>query len=541
VKGVRVADRGSYQAQPGSVPLPASKVGQNPRWSSWLAVAAGPVVAGGRQPLAWASWVLAALSAGYIAWTIASPAGVLAAIALPLLVLRLPVAGIAVIAIVAEEISPSGQYGWVTTLGSQVFLSAGKAPIILPLVLTAAVAATARWWPAKSIRTGWLDLTLIGSVGALVVLTIGVGLGDGQSVFSAVNQNARPFILLGLGIVVGFSLRRLPEERTPLMVAAAVGLVALLVAAAFAIPTGGSADARLSRYFIFYDSALPAFAAAVFLALLTDRTRRWDWRHLVLLTATPLLVLISFRRSVWLAAALVLVVVVALGWTRWRMIVSRGGLAVAVVAVAVLAAPGFAADIGQRGAATLPVSADPPAVKPSATASPASGGGGVTPAAGNPAPAPSTVARPAPSDSQKVAEQAASTTGHAQDLRRGWDHVRAHFWTGVGPVAPQLPGLAAKNASRVYVHNELLQDWLRYGPFGALLMAILLAAAALIAARTLRDPGGDTISRTAAVFCLLTPVCVMTAPFLSDTSRWPVLFGLTAGIVMSSARRGERA
>jgi O-antigen ligase len=518
----------------------------------WVGTVVGPVIATAHRPLAWASWLLAALSMGYIAWTIRSPGGIIAAIVLPLVVLRLPVTAVTVIAIVAEEISPKGHYGLVTTLGNQVYLAHGKVPIILPLALTATLAAAARWWPAKFNRPGVLDAAVLLSVAGLILLTVVVGLAHGQSLFSAANQNARPFVLLALGIIIGWSLRKLPDERTPLKAGAAISLSALLVAAAIAIPLGGSADLNVSRYFIYYDSALPTVAGAVFLALLVEPGRRWDRWRLVLLVVTPLLVLVSFRRSVWLAAAIAFVVVVALAWIRWRNIAWRLGLASIILLAVVLPAPGFAADLGLRSAATLPVTANAATTKPSSQESAgtkpagAGGGGGVT------QPARSNATPPAPTNAkaEKAAQEAVSTSGHIEDIRRSWAYIRGHFWTGAGPLAPQLPGLAAATAARVYVHNELLQDWLRYGPVAPLLMTVLLAAAALLALRTLRNSDGDAIERSAAVFCLLTPICVMTAPFLSDTSRWPVLLGVAAGILVlrggpsagrhRSAERGSR-
>jgi O-Antigen ligase len=501
----------------------------------WVGTVVGPVIATAHRPLAWASWLLAALSMGYIAVTIRSPGGIVAAIVLPLLVLRLPVTAMTLIVIVAEEINPNGHYGLITTLGNQAYLAHGKVPIVLPLALTAASAAAARWWPARFSRAGILDAAALLSVAGLILLTIVVGLAHGQSVFSAVNQNSRPFILLGLGIIIGLSLRKLPAERTPLKVGAAITLAALLLAAAIAIPLGGSADVNVSRYFIYYDSALPTIAGAVFLALLVEPGRRWDRWKLVLLVVTPVLVLISFRRSVWLAAAVVFVVVVALAWARWRTVAWRFGFASVIVLLAILPAPGFAADLGLRSGATLPVAAQTPSAKPSSHELPGNpnpagggGGGGVT----QPDSSHATGASVTDTKAEKAAQQAVSTAGHVEDLRRSWTYIRAHFWTGAGPEAPQLPGLAAASASRVYVHNELLQDWLRYGPLAPLLMTILLAATALLALRTLRDSDGDAVERSAAIFCLLTPICVMTAPFLSDTSRWPVLFGVAVGILI---------
>lgn len=566
------------------------------RFPGWLSRATLPLTATPPRPLRWASWASAALSVAYIAWAVPSPIGIVFAIALPLLMLRFPVTGIVLVALLAQEIKPNGRFGALTTLGYQAYYGAGKVPVVLLLALTAALAAAAQRWPQESPRPRSAGGALLGLAAALVVLASSVGLLHGQSVFSAVNQNARPFVLLVLGLLIGMSLRRLRGERKSLSLTVGAVLVGLLVAAAVAIPLGEIADDRLSSYFVYYDSALPAIAAAVLIGVLGDNGWRWDWRHMTVVAAAPLLVLISFRRSVWLASLVALIVVLVLSWPRWRQVVRQLAFAAVVAAVVVLGAPGFAADLGLRSvgsfalgnggptgngeptasaASTAPggpsakaapsptggLSASVPptapggpsaAAKPSAMAEPvptaepiatarpgntarSSDSGAASPSSGPDGPTttagPPSQPAPAPPTEKSAVHQAESTSGHLSDLRLGWAAVRADPWTGVGPLAPQLSGMAAQNAERVYVHNELLQTWLRYGPFAPLLVVLFLAAAALLAMRTIRDPDSDGIVRSAAAFCLITPLCVMTAPFLSETSRWPLVVGIAAGIV----------
>ncbi|MFR9775979.1 O-antigen ligase family protein [Micromonospora sp. MS34] len=527
------------------------------RVPAWLPRAALPPTSTAPRPLVWATWVAAALAAAYFAWTVPSPVGILFAIAVPLLVLRLPVTGIVLVAVLAQEIKPNGRFGELTTLGYQAYFGTGKIPVVLPLAATAALAAAAQWWPGERPRLRSASGTLLGLAVALVLVSSGVGLLHGQSVVSAVNQNARPFVMLVLGLVVGVSLRRLRREWRPLTVAVGVALVALVVAAAVAIPLGEAADDRLSSYFVYYDSALPAIAAAVLIGVLGDKEWRWDWRHLSVVAAAPLLVLISFRRSVWLAALAALVVVVVLTWRRWRPVTLQLAFAAVVVAVVVLAAPGFAADLGLRSVGSFAIGS----AEPSASAKPSAGGApsasakptatGASTASGKPSAnaKPSASTKPTASSGpggpasaaadpsrsvptqESAMHQAESTSGHLSDLRLGWEQVQANPWTGVGPLAPQIPGMAAQNAERVYVHNELLQEWLRYGPLAPLLVVLFLSAVALLALRAIRDPAGDRTVRSAAAFCLITPLCVMTAPFLSETSRWPLVVGIAAGIV----------
>ncbi|RIV36821.1 hypothetical protein D2L64_18635 [Micromonospora radicis] len=549
---------------------------------------------------------MAVFSAAYLAWALPAPVGIVLAVALPLLVLRLPVTGIVLVAVLAQEIKPNGRFGELTTLGHQLLISTGKIPAVLPLALTAALAAVARWWPAQRPQLRSPGGMLIGIAAGLVAVATGVGLLHGQSVFSAVNQNARPFVLLLLGLVIGMSLRWLPDDRKSLMPTVGAALTLLLVAAAVAIALGEIADERLSAYFVYYDSALPAIAAAVSLGMLGYAGWRWDWRHLTVAVAAPLLVVVSFRRSVWLAALVVVIVALVLSGARWRRTFQQLAFVGVVVAAVVFAAPGLAGDVGLRSAGSFelaggdnaqtepapaptdpgpaqtdpapapadptdpgPASADPNA--PSASPPPAASGSPATsePAAtGAPtgqraapqptgqseppqptgqvsspgsAEAPGAAPRPAPGPAS-AEHQAASTSGHLDDLRIGWEQVRANPWTGIGPLAPQLPGVAADQAERIYVHNQLLQDWLRYGPLAPLLVVLFFVVAGLVALARLRDPDSDLVSRVSAAFCLIAPPCLMTAPFLSETSRWPLVTGIMAGILVGQAglRRGVR-
>ncbi|MEO3770023.1 hypothetical protein [Micromonospora sp. B9E7] len=503
------------------------------------------------------------MSAAYILWTVPSAIGVFFAATLPLLVLRLPLVGVVLVVVLAQEIAPNGRFGMLTTFGYQLFLGSGKIPAVLPLALTAVLAAGAQWWPPRNVRLRSTGGVLLGLAVALVALAAVSGLIHGQSVFSAVNQNARPFVLLVLGLVLGLSLRVLGDDWRRFGVLVGAALTALLISAAVAIRLGAVADDRLSDYFVYYDSALPAIAVAAFLGTLGDRGWRWDWQHMVVAVAGPLLLLFSFRRSVWLAAVAVGVVVLVLTWARWKPMLKQLTFAGLVVAVVVLAAPGLAADVGLRSVGSFgtgsaddrpsggswvagstpsrPATPSNPATpsKPSPTTPSPSPAQPVTPKPSTAAPRPS----PKPPAPDSAGLQAASTSGHISDLQVGWDHVRANLWTGVGPSSPQLSGLTASASTRVYVHNELLQNWLRYGPAAPVLVFVFLSVAGLAALGRLRDPSSDVVVRGAAVFCLIAPLCFMTAPFLSETSRWPVLMGVAAGIVGQAVgtSRGDNA
>jgi hypothetical protein len=43
--------------------------------------------------------------------------------------------------------------------------------------------------------------------------------------------------------------------------------------------------------------------------------------------------------------------------------------------------------------------------------------------------------------------------------------------------------------------------------------------------------------RWAAQFLLMAPIAMLTAPFLTNTQRWPAILGLAAGIVATARRK----
>jgi hypothetical protein len=502
----------------------------------------GPLAQRPQSPLEYVAWALGLVTAAYTAYYVPPAAGWVLAIALPLTVLRFPVAGLALIAVLAEEINDTGDFGSLTRLGYQLFFSPGKVPVIVLVAVTAVCAALARSRPLRLPRAGLLDMLLLGSIGGLILLSFGTGVLQGQSVFSAVNQNSRSFVLLALGCLAGITLRGLKDEPKSLRGTVGLGLIFLAVAASVAIPFGEGADDRISAYFIYYDSALPAVAAAVLIAILGMPGHDWGKLEVALLLTAPFLILISFRRSVWLAAAVVFVLsVVLMQWRRFARLSARMMLATVATALIVLASPGFAADLGQRSGADSLTAGSPtflPGHGPSPQPEPTSAA--TTPASTAPsAPAKPVVQPSEATQAEKSERQAESDRGHLGDLKLGWQYAEEHFWTGVGAVSPQLAGLAADEATRIYVHNEVLQVWLRYGVFGPLLIGLLFLAAGLKSLAALRDRDSDVVVRSAAAFCLICPPCMMTAPFLSETNRWPLLMGIAAGILVLRGPRPD--
>lgn len=482
-------------------------------------------------------WIIAPAAALFflvIAWTPSYWVGVLAAVALPLVLARHAVALTLFTAFAAQEAVPRPGVGAVTTFGHQA-IYAGKVPLIVILAMTAAVLTLVRLRSAAWRALDTLGRLALGVIAALGCLSIVIGFIDGQSLFSAINQNARPFVVLAVGLVLGVGLGMLRGEERAATYASSVALVGLAAAVGLSVAMGHAADARVSPYFVFYDAALPAAAMAIFLALLGTR-RRPDWRQVLVMAATLLIVVASFRLTVWAAAAVTIAIAVLL--SRQRLIsVRRLAVATAGLAVLLVVTPGLATDVSARlfGASSgRPAQATGSAPAEAGTGSASAAGGANT--GGDSSGKPGALAASAPpatiaSEIVSGTVAADSAGGHVSDIRVGWDYVEKNFWTGIGPRAPQPPGLAAAKSQRVYVHNEWLLDWLRFGPLAALLVTALLAIVAVASVRTLRRLHTRTTERAAAVFGLTVPVCLAAFPYLTTSTRWPLFLGISVGLL----------
>jgi O-Antigen ligase len=511
-------------------------------------------------PLFWTRAVAALTLGVFVAiWSPSYYVTVAAAVALPVVMGRYALATVAFFAITARE-APGGRgFDYVTTLGSQIYYQ-GKIPAINFLAVSAILVAVVRLRRRGDRllvrRAAWL---LLGCLGALALLAFVLGIIYGQSVFSAANQNSRNFVVAAIGIVIGLLIMEFPEEIRAVKLAAVSGLGLLVVAAVFAVATGQAADDRVSRYFTYYDSALPAVATAVLGALLVSRSRL-TWPAGLAMGLSLTLVLIGFRLTIWLATFVVLAFAVLLS-REWTAIARRSAVSALALVACVLVLPGMRSDITSR---VLGASSAAPAVSMTAptstTATPrgsappketATPGGSAppketaTPGGSAPPKETATPGRSAPAK-EHVGEKAVghdvaaeSSQGHLQDIRIAWSYVRENFWTGIGPQHPQLPGLASDKTHVLYVHNEWLQDWLRFGPGAVVLVTAFLLIIALLAIRTLAGRKAPAMHRAAAIFGLITPICLLAFPYLSESIQWPLLLGIAAGILAARSKETD--
>jgi O-antigen ligase len=442
--------------------------------------------------------LVAALLCLVFVWTPSYWVSVVAALALPFLLRRHCEVLVVFAALAAQEAVPLPLVGPMTSFGSQAFY-AGKVPLEMILALTAAVLIALRLRAQGSLnltRIAWVATALIAGLALVMIVA---GLIDGQSLFSAINQNARPCFVVFAGVVVGLGLRTASRDelRRTAWVTAAM-MIALALAAFVVAIMNRPADSRVSQFYIYADSALPALAVAIVFALVLTR-RRWDWRSAVVVTACMVIVVFSFRRGVWLSATFPLVAIFLLFGGRLRS-ARRLAIVLAATVAFVAAVPGLGADVSTRLVGGAPRHVQVGVTDDEYDQS--SGG---------------------------VAENSAE--GHMKDLKVGWHLVQDHFWTGLGPRAPQQDGLAARLSQRVYVHNEWLLDWLRYGPVAALFVTAFALVFMWLAITSLRRRGSPMLERTAALFALSTPPNLMLFPFLTTTVRWPLLIGMAIGVL----------
>lgn len=323
-------------------------------------------------------------------------------------------------------------------------------------------------------------LMLAGALACGVVLA---GLYEGSA--ASVLKAAKPALLIIAGLLIGSHLRDAPHR--PL--AGVLFAVMSLKAAAAVLVTQGYGD-RGFRFVLYYDSVTPTLAAAVLLALLVRR--RWDRLTVGLAFAAGVVLLLSPRRTPLLAmvvAAVIIVVTARPGRVRRRAV---------AVAVAVALLVPFAWLLPED----LRMRVD-------------SGIGVLT-----------------------GAEHEDSAAGHFGDIYRGFDLAAHGPFFGVGPTASQPTGLAAKRASVLYIHNEFLHTWVGLGVIAGLALLVLVLALTVRAVRAARSAGEASLVETiAACLLLAVPAVLMFFPYLSTTTRWPLLYGMAAAVTAGALKR----
>ncbi len=408
--------------------------------------------------------------------------------------LRWPAMALLALLIICQELDPAQGFGGPSAsgllfLGHQVYFDT----ISRTSVLTLIAAAAAAWMlvvtvPAHPRPTG---PALAGALGAYVVARVWA---DGSAITSAINQNALFALLFGFGFVVGCRAEQSPGFRRHALPGLAATLVLMALVGLYLDATG-QGQAQTGTSVIFYDSAMGAIAGAALLAGLTmERARRGRLVWLIV-GASLIIVVLASRRNVWAAIAGALLLTLLVSRRRGKLI-SRVLIGFGVLLIAALfLAPSITAQLGHQLSAIW--------------------------------------------DATQGSAADASVKGHLSDISVGWHAIEASPLNGVGP-SGHLVGLVVEGGGQLYVHNQLLETWLRFGLVGAVLIVALQVVLALQGLRVVREPASDFFERWGAMLLLMAPIAMLTAPFFTQTERWPAAIGLAAGLVATGLARRAR-
>ncbi len=408
--------------------------------------------------------------------------------------LRWPSLTIVALLIICQELDPAQGFGGSSAsgllfLGHQIYFKTEARLSLLTLVVLLGfgrVAIAAR--PQPPSRTAAILVLLLGGYYVALLWL------HGTSLTTAINQDARFAILFGACFAIGTfaaGSREWTRNAVPVLqwVLTGMALIGMYLAAT------GQGQGQTGTTIIFYDSAMGAIAGAAVLAAVLSPAAERNWRTWWVAGAGLIVVVLAARRNVWAAMAVALLLGLSLARNRARLALRIvAGLAVAIVALAVIA-PSVLSEIGHQLSAIW----------------------GAT---------------------QGTAADA-SVQGHLSDISIGWNAVKASPISGVGPNG-QVAGLLVQGGGPLYIHNEILESWLRFGLLGAILVVALQAVILAQGLIVLRRRTIDFTDRWAALLLIMAPVAMLTAPFLTTTQRWPAILGFAAGLIAPVLRTRPR-
>jgi O-antigen ligase len=440
--------------------------------------------------------VVAGVSSAAAAWLIASGnSHTLAAAGVALLVvgalMRWPALTIVSLLIVCQELNPAQGFGGASAsgllfLGHQVYFQTfGRISLLTVVVVLAGGRALIATRPARPAR-----------IAAILVLALGVYYtallwANGTSLTTAINQDALFAILFGGCFVIGVAAagsRDWAGNAVPVLqwVLSGMALIGLYLAAT------GQGEASTGTNVIFYDSAMGAIGGAALLATILTPPADRNWRLWWIAGAGLLVVVLGGRRDVW--AAMIVALLLGLTVTRNRARLALRLLAATAVVLLALAVfvPTVLSGIGHQLSAVW----------------------GAT----------------------QGSAADASVKGHLSDVSIGWHAVLASPIRGVGP-SGHVPGLVVQGPGTLYIHNQVLESWLRFGLLGALIIVAIQVVILVEGLIVLRRPQIEFTCRWAALLLVMAPVSMLTAPFLTQTQRWPAVLGFAAGLIAPLLRK----
>ena len=336
------------------------------------------------------------------------------------------------------------------------------------------------------VTAGLLAIGLIGPLiqtapfVSLISLT-GIALISALSVGASINSMIRfnmPYLLIIAGMLLGVCLYTIAEKR---LARSLVGI--LLFKDTIAVLKYLDILKAQAGFVTFYDSIIPTLAVAIIFGLIIGRKVR---QHPYLFLIAALTLFVSPRRAPLLAlviAFLILGIIVGTRRVRWSS---------AITAVALLA--------GVIGRSYLPTSLSERINQ----------GLGLI-------------------FSDAAAD--ASSRGHISDLQVGFEIAKTVPFFGLGPGAGQQRGLVVASSTDFYVHSQFLQTWILAGPFALILLIGLTILAIRLGASVARSQSRTLLDLIAMGIVLASPTCFFFFPYLSRTTRWPLLWGAAIGVL----------
>jgi O-antigen ligase len=376
---------------------------------------------------------------------------------------------------------------------------------LIALAVAAAAIDVARRHDARLPEPLTLPLMLLGAAALSGVV---VGLFNGAA-FNDVATAVRPLILLIVMPIVVVNVVRDREAIRRLLLVAALLVALKAVVGIGAVIVGHGAQnpgEPSSTYFEPTPNWLSMAFMLVFVAVLVDRRRPPAWVFAIaLLSVTSLL--LSYRRSFWIAAvvAILLVLLIGAGRVRWRTVLP--GLAILAAAV------WLTVNTGVVGELSGPLSERARSLRPSEIELNAE-------------------------DRYRIGER-----------RNVVADIEQHPITGLGLAVPwtgRFPPSVDRPGSRDYVHFTALWWWLKLGVLGAIAYLWLWATSVWTAYRVWRkqrDPWFREVGLGLTAALIGLAIAETTAAFTGVADRFSVVIGVALGVlaaILAEARRETR-
>lgn len=379
----------------------------------------------------------------------------------------------------------------IVTVGSSIY---GTHKNGIPVILFAAIIASAGAGYKLTTSTRdrlYLPGSLIQSSPFMVALAgiftfagVNVLWSVEQSLLSVVTSSlgaSASWILVVAGYLIAYEIASRPGGGQKLMVALEATVILKAAAAILSWITTGGGEVDGQVGVVFFGPGTPILGIAFLGAWAAGRARPGP-QGLLVLAAAALCVIASFRITFILAAV-----------------------------AAMLLAAGTSPNSGNFGrirSTLLAVAAFLVVLSP-------------VPAIGN------AVARFTSLDVLLGKQSATPTSAdlHNQDIEHGLALAIQNPILGIGPYAEQPAQFVNHASPTIYVHNEYLQQWLRFGALGLAICVALIVIAFAIGVRALRRTSISPVSAAASTLVSIAWLPLLSAPFMSTTQRFPMIFG----------------